>query len=61
MSKDKNILEIDYDHEPYHRKWSNGGFHFRGSRIGWTKRTWNTMIEERNRKNKALKKKLKSK
>ena len=61
----KNTLEIDYNLQPYHRRWSGGGFHMHGSRIGgafgWSKKEWHRMIEERNRKNKALKKKLKSK
>jgi len=63
--KDRNALEIDYNLQPYHRKWSNNGFHFHSSRIGgafgWTKRTWTDMLEDYNRKQKALKKKLKSK
>jgi hypothetical protein len=50
---------------PYHRRWNNTGFHTHHNKIGGafgvTKREWNEMIEDRNRKNKAIRQKLKSK
>ncbi len=62
----KNTWEIEVNLEPYHRRWHGGcGTHTHGSRIGgafgWSKKEWHRMLEERNRKNKALKKKLKNK
>lgn len=50
---------------PYHRRWNGSGFHTHHNKLtgafGITKREWNKMIEDRNRKNKALRQKLKTK
>ena len=50
--------------EPWHRKWVGGAIHSISNRIGgtlgWTKKEWHRMIEDRNRKRKALKQKPKA-
>lgn len=50
---------------PYHRRWNGSGFHTHHNKLtgafGITKREWNKMIEDCNRKNKALRQKLKTK
>ena len=50
--------------EPYHRNWKGGAIHTFSNRIGgafgWSKKEWHRMIEDRNRKLKALKQKTKA-
>ena len=66
MNKNKQSrnLDISENIEFYHRRWIGGGLHTLGNNIagafGITKKEWNRKIEERNRNNKALKKKLQS-
>lgn len=64
MANNKNELSIDLDLEPYHRRWSNGGFHTLSNRIGGayspTKKEWHRMVEAQNRANKLRKMKQKT-
>jgi hypothetical protein len=61
-NKDREVLSIDYELEPWTRKWCGGmGFHPYKSQIGGafnkTKHEYQLQREQRNRKNKALKQK----
>ena len=57
-------LAIDYNLEPYHRRWSGGTLHTHHNKIcgpfTLSKKEWNRMIEERNRINKQRKQKQKT-
>jgi hypothetical protein len=54
----RNSFELPHV-EPWHRKWTGGAIHTFKNQIGgafpFTKKEWHRMIEERNRKAKALK------
>lgn len=65
MANNKKELRINSELEPYHRHWSGNGFHMHsnliGGTLGWTKKEWHRMIEDRNRINKQRKLKQKGK
>lgn len=65
-NKEYNALSIDYDFEPWTRKWCGGlGYHPYNNAVGGanskTRLEFQLQMEQRNRKNKLLKQKNKSK
>lgn len=65
MSNNKDQLSIDYDLEPYHRRWSGGTMHTYKNKIGGafgaTKREMQRAMEARNHAAKLARKKQNAK